>query len=94
MGPVWVTRNMLEFETRVELNGPLACLEIMRRDRELGKRETQSRAPEDDAATVLRRPVSSRLEDVEADLIPVGRDHVLGFVRCVFLFFLEQGGWT
>ena len=39
MGPVRVARDVIEFKTRVELNGPLLRNEIMRRDRELGKRK-------------------------------------------------------
>lgn len=69
--PVRVARDVLEFQTRVELHGPLRRLEIMRRDRELGKREAPPRAPENDAASILRRPVDPGLQDAEAHLVPV-----------------------
>jgi len=70
MGPVRVTRDVLELQTRIKLYGPLHRLEIMRRDRELGKWEASPCAPEDDAATMLRRPVHPSLQHAEAHLIP------------------------
>jgi hypothetical protein len=78
MGPVRVARDVVEFKTRVELDCPLRCLEIMRRDRELGKRKAPQCAPEDDAATILRRSVYPGLQDAEAYLIAVrGSSHGL-----------------
>lgn len=71
MGPVQVARDMVEFKTRVELYGPLLRHEIMRRDRELGKRKAASCTPKDDAATILRGSVNSGLQDAEAHLIAV-----------------------
>ena len=74
MRPVRVPRDMVEFKTRVELYGPLRRLEIMRRNWELGKRKAPQRAPEDDAAAMLRRSVDSSLQDAEAHLIAVHDD--------------------
>ena len=54
MGHARVARDVVEFKTRVELNGPLPRLKIMRWDRELRKRNAPPCAPEDDAATILR----------------------------------------
>ncbi len=71
MGLFWVAGDGLELETRVELHVPLRRLEIMGRDRELGKGNAAPCAPDDDAAAILRRPVDSGLQDVEADLIAV-----------------------
>ena len=39
MGPVRVACDVVEFKTRVELNAPLLRIEIMCRNRELGKRK-------------------------------------------------------
>jgi hypothetical protein len=74
MGPVRVSHDVVDFKTRVELSGPKLRIEIMRRDRELGKRKASPCAPEDDAATILRRSVDPGLQDVEAHLIAV-HDH-------------------
>ena len=71
MGPVWVARDVVELETRVELHDPLRRLKVVCRDRELGERNAAARAPEDDAAATLRRAVDSGLQDAEAHLIPV-----------------------
>ncbi len=71
MRPVLVARDVVESETRIELNGPLRRLKIMRRDRELRKREAPPCAPEDDATAMLRRSVNPGLQDAEAYLIPV-----------------------
>jgi hypothetical protein len=71
MGPVRVTCDVVEFKTCVKLNGPLRRLEIVHRNRELGKRKTPLCTPEDDAATILRRSIDPGLQDTEAHLIAV-----------------------
>ena len=71
MGLFWVAGDGLEPETRVELHAPLRTLEMVSRDWELGKGDTAPCAPDDDAPTILRRPVRCGLQDVEADLIAV-----------------------
>jgi hypothetical protein len=71
MGTFWVARDGLELETRIEQHAPLRRLDMVSRDREFRQGNTAPRAPDDDASTILRRPVRSSLQDVKADLIAV-----------------------
>ena len=71
MGPFWVAGDRLESETCVELYSPMRHLKTMSRDREFGKGYTAPCAPDDDATTILRRSICSRLQDIEAGLIAI-----------------------
>jgi hypothetical protein len=84
MGPVRVARDVIEFETGVELYGPLRRLKVVRWDWELGEGNAAPRTPEDDATAALRRAIDSGLQHTEAHLVPVtivARAHVSGRVR-------------
>ena len=71
MGTFWVAaRDGLELKTRVEQHAPRCHLDMVSRDRELRKGHTAAGAPDDHAATILRRPVRSSLQDIKANLIP------------------------
>ena len=72
MGTFWVAaRDGLELKTRVEQHAPRCHLDMVSRDRELRKGHTAAGAPDDHAATILRRPVRSSLQDIKANLIAV-----------------------
>ena len=74
MAPFWVAGDGLEPAARVEMYAPLRLLEMVSRDRKLGEGNAAPCAPDDDAATILRRPVDRGLQDVEADLIAVTKN--------------------
>jgi hypothetical protein len=51
---------------------------MVSRDRKLRKRDTPPSAPDNNASTILRRPVRSSLQDVKADLIAASPEVSVG----------------
>jgi hypothetical protein len=86
MRPVRITADRLEFEARIKLHGPLRRHKRMRWYGKLWERETSPRAPEDDPAAILWRPIRTGLQDAETHLVPLYHKSA----RCVFSFFLRM----